>query len=190
MNTLLVEDNSSERSLCEEQIRSFGYDVTVCPNAEAALDAYQQTLYPLIIVDLGLPGIDGLEFCRRIRMLPQGDRSKILVMTGADDLKYLQTALDAGASDYLTKPFSMDMLRVRLTILTQQFRHRVQRKPHVSGTAIEQPSPTLHEMVETFEKHCILHTLEQHHWHKVHTAQVLGISRKTLYRKMKQFGLM
>ncbi len=114
----------------------------------------------------------------------------ILVMTGGDELKYLQAALDAGADDYLTTPVHMDMLRVRLTVLTQQFRHRVQRKPHVPDAAFNQPSPTLHEMVETFEKHSILQALEQHHWHKVHTPQVLGISRKTLYRKMKQFGLM
>jgi len=191
MKILLVEDNSSERSLFEEQIRSFGYDVTACPNAETALAACQQTFYPLIIVDLGLPGIGGLEFCRRIRALPQRDRSMILIITGRDELKYLQAALEAGAADdYLTKPFSMDTLQVRVTILTQQFRNRVQRKPNVSDTEINQPSLTLHEAVDAFEKQFITRALEQHHWHKVQTARALGIGRKTLYRKMKQFDLL
>jgi DNA-binding response OmpR family regulator len=176
--------------LFEEQIRSFGYDVTVRPNAEAALEIYQRTFYPLIIVDLGLPGIDGLDFCRGIRVLPQGDRSMILVMTGRDELKYLQAALDAGADDYLTKPVSMEMLQVRLTIITQQSRNRARRKQNVPGIEVNQQSLTLYKAVEAFEKQFILQTLEHHHWHKVQTAQALGIGRKTLYRKMKQFGLL
>ncbi len=84
----------------------------------------------------------------------------------------------------------MDTLQVRVTILTQQFRNRVQRKPNVSDTEVNQPSLTLHEAVDAFEKQCILQTLEHHHWRKVRTAQALGIGRKTLYRKMKQFGLL
>jgi len=190
MKTLFVEDNSSERSLFEEQIRSFGYDVTVCPNAEAALEIYQQTFYPLIIVDLGLPGIDGLEFCRRIRALPQRDRSMILVITGRDELKYLQAALDAGADDYLTKPVSIEILQVRLTVITQQFRNRARHKQNVPDIEVNQQSLTLYEAVEAFEKQFITRALEQHHWHKVQTARALGIGRKTLYRKMKQFDLL
>ena len=189
MKILFVEDKTSERSLSEEQIRSFGYNVTTCPNAETALETYQHAFYPLIIVDLGLPGIDGLEFCRCIRALPQGHRSMILVITGRDELKYLQAGLDAGADGYLTKPVNMEMLQVRLTILEQQFRNRVRRQPNVSDTEVNQPSLTLHEAVKAFEKQFITQTLEQHHWRKVQTAQALGIGRKTLYRKMKKFGL-
>ena len=55
--------------------------MTACPNAETALKTYQQAFYPLIVVDLGLPGIDDLEFYRRIRALPHGVRSMILVIT-------------------------------------------------------------------------------------------------------------
>ncbi len=84
----------------------------------------------------------------------------------------------------------MEMLQVRLTILTQQFRNRIQRKQNVSDTEVNPQFLTLHEAVEVFEKQFITQTLEQHHWHKVQTARVLGIGRKTLYRKMKQFGLM
>ena len=170
MRILFVEDKSSERSLSEEQIRSFGYNVTTCPNAETALETYQHAFYPLIIVDLGLPGIDGLEFCRCIRALPQGHRSMILVITGRDELKYLQAALDAGADGYLTKPVNMEMLQVRLTILEQQFRNRVRHQPNVSDTEVNQPSLTLYKAGEAFEKQFITRALEQHRWRKTQVA--------------------
>jgi len=190
MQILIVEDNFAERSLFEGQIPSLGHEVTACANAETALETYQHTFYPLIIVDLGLPEMDGLELCRRISALPQGGRSMVLVITGRDELEDLQAALDAGADDYLTKPVSVETLQVRLTIITQQFRNCVRHKQNVSGIEVDQQSLTLHEAVEAFEKQFITRVLEQHHWHKVQTARVLGIGRKALYRKMKQFDLL
>lgn len=189
MKILIVEDNSSERLLFEEEIRSFGYDVTVCPNVETALKIYQQVFYPLIVVDLGLPGIDGLEFCRRIRALPHGDRSMILVLTGHDQLKYLQAALEAGADDCLIKPVSREVLQARLMIIERQVQNSVRRKQKISGVEFKQQSLTLHEAVEAFEKRFIIQTLEQYHWRKIQTARALGIERRTLYRKIKKFGL-
>ena len=79
MNILFVADDLSTLESIEQHIRSLGYDVTACGDAETALEAYQHTFYPLIVLDLGLPEMDGVAFCRRIRALPQGDQSLILV---------------------------------------------------------------------------------------------------------------
>jgi PAS domain S-box-containing protein len=122
MKTLFVEDDAIARFTFKKHMRSLGHEVTACVDAKTALEAYQQTFYPLIVVDLGLPGMDGLELCRRIRALPQGDRSMILVITAWERPEDVQAALDAGADDYLIKPVNLQQLQVRLTILVQRKR--------------------------------------------------------------------
>ncbi len=126
MKVLIVEDELTFQVFLGERLRFCGHDVTLCADAETAWDICQQTFYPLIISDLGLPGMDGLEFCRRIRTLPQGDQCVILVITARDAPEDLQAVLDAGADDYLLKPVSRDLLNVRLTIIERQVRHRAQ----------------------------------------------------------------
>ena len=128
MKILLVEDNELARFTLAMQLDSLGHAVTACADAESALEAYGQTDYPLIVLDLGLPRVNGIELCRRIRARPQGDLRMILVITAWDQPKELQAALDAGVDDYLLKPASMDQLQTRLTILERQFRHLTIRK--------------------------------------------------------------
>jgi PAS domain S-box-containing protein len=128
MKTLIVEDEPSSRLFFEKFIRFHGHEVTACADAKAALEAYQQTFYPLIILDLGLPGMDGFEFCRRIRSLPKEERSMILVITVYDRPEDLQAALDAGADDYLIKPVRSEQLQVRLTIIERQLHNLTERK--------------------------------------------------------------
>ena len=128
MKTLLVEDDPLSLLLLSEQIKTRGYAITACENPVNALNLYQQTFYPLIITDLNLPGMDGLELCRHIRALPQGRHTMILVVTGRDSPEDLQAVLDAGADDYLTKPVSQEMLNIRLTIIEQRIYHLEQRK--------------------------------------------------------------
>jgi len=135
MHVLIVEDNKITRLVFEKLIRSLGYDVTACENAEVALAVCQERFFPLIILDLGLPGMDGFEFCRRIRALPQHEYSMILVVTAYDSLEDLQAALDAGADDYIIKPVDMELLRRRLMILERQLQNLSQHKPAVEQLA-------------------------------------------------------
>jgi len=128
MNILLVEDDLTTLESMTQHIRSLGHDVTACGDAETALGAYQQTFYPLIVLDLGLPEMDGVAFCRRIRALPQGDQSLIVVMTGPDHPEDLQAVLDAGVDDYLITPVSLELLHARFTILARQLQNLAQRK--------------------------------------------------------------
>jgi PAS domain S-box-containing protein len=128
MNILLVEDGVVVRAYLEKHLCDLGYEVTCCADAETALDAYQQAFYPVIILDLRLPGMDGFEFCRRIQPLPQRERSMILVITADEDLETLQKALDVGIDDYLIKPVNIDQLQVRLTIIERQWHHRIERQ--------------------------------------------------------------
>ncbi len=140
MKTLIVENHHEARSLFEITIRSLGHEVTACADAETALLAYHQSFHQLIILDLGLPGIDGLEFCRRIRTLPGRERSMIMVITGYDGIDVLRSALEAGADDYVIKPVSPELLTMRILIIEQQLQNHIQRK---------QAEETLREHEET-----------------------------------------
>ncbi len=122
MKILIVEDDSILQQLFAKQVEIHRHEATAFEDAESALEVYKLTFYPLIIVDLGLPEMDGLELCRHIRSLPWGKKSMILVVTGRDRLEDVQTALDAGADDYLIKPITRTALDVRLTVIERRIR--------------------------------------------------------------------
>ena len=128
MKTLIVEDNSEERLLLEEQLRALGHEATACATAEEALAGCQQAAHALYILDVGLPGMDGIELCRRIRALPRGGLAMILMLTGQHRAETIRQALEAGADDYLSKPVNLETLTVRLTILERRLAQLIRRK--------------------------------------------------------------
>ena len=127
MKTLIVEDDPQIRALLEEDIRSLGHEATSCATAQAALAFCQTNSASLFVLDLGLPDMDGIELCRRLRSLPNGRQSMILIITGRDEPNDLEEALDAGADDFLSKPVALLELKVRLTIIEQRFHQLLQR---------------------------------------------------------------
>ena len=120
VKTLIVEDDAMFREFLEEIARTRGHEVCSYADAEAAWDAYQHGDYPLVLLDVHLPGMDGLQLCRQMRALPQGAHSVIVVVTGQDQPDTLQAVLEAGADDYLAKPVPLASLAVRLTIAERQ----------------------------------------------------------------------
>ncbi len=128
MQTLLVDDDVEMRLLLGEVLRARGHEVLACADAETAWAAYQEEAYPLALLDLSLPGMDGLQLCRQMRTLPHGDGSIILVITGRDQSEDLEAVLEAGANDYLAKPVDISLLDVRLTIAEQQVHMLTERK--------------------------------------------------------------
>jgi PAS domain S-box-containing protein len=128
MKVLLVEDDPLTRRLLETVIRSCGYEVTACADAETAWRIYQQDTHPLIVLDWMLPGMDGLQLCRRMRLLPQGNWSVILIITVRDQVEDLREVLEAGADDYLSKPVDVRLLKVRLAIAERRIRDLLERK--------------------------------------------------------------
>ena len=128
MDVLVVEDERLTRRLIEQRLESMGHQVTGCEDAESAWDAYQSQSFPLLILDWMLPGMDGLELCRKIRKLPLGDRCMILVATSRVGEEHLQTVLAAGADDYLTKPVDWGLFEIRIKIAEQRVRDLLERK--------------------------------------------------------------
>jgi len=104
------------RGLLRELLRERNYEVTTAATAEEALKAHFERPFQLMLVDWTLPGMSGLSLCRMVRTRPGGDDVVILLITGRNRSEDLHAALDAGASDYLSKPIDPEVLGTRLLI--------------------------------------------------------------------------
>jgi DNA-binding response OmpR family regulator len=108
---LVVEDDADLARALELELSHAGYDVRTVGDGPAALHVQPDWLPELVLLDLGLPTLDGLEVCRRLRA---GTRVPILVLTARDAVTDRVRGLDAGADDYVVKPFSLDELLARV----------------------------------------------------------------------------
>lgn len=123
LHVLLVEDNPEERWIITELLRSRGHTVTACEDAETGWDAFQEKAPPLVLLDWILPGMDGLELCRRIREhQAPGTACNIVVVTSKGTATDLKAVLDAGADDYVAKPVDMALLEVRMAVAEERVR--------------------------------------------------------------------
>ena len=112
MRLLIVEDDPKLGRLLQRGLTEEGHAVDYVRDGEKALDQARAVTYDAIVLDLGLPGIDGIETCRQLRDL--GIWAAVLMLTARDAVEDRIRGLDAGADDYLTKPFSFAELAARL----------------------------------------------------------------------------
>jgi two-component system response regulator MprA len=115
---LVVEDEARIASLISRGLRLEGYQVEVAPNGETALDKVFGNPPDLIVLDVMLPDIDGLEVCRQLRIA--GADEPVLMLTAKDAIPDRVAGLDAGADDYLVKPFAFDELLARIRALLRR----------------------------------------------------------------------
>ena len=112
MHVLLVEDDPSVRGAVERALRGAGHEVELATAGDKALERVTANPYDAIVLDRGLPGLDGLEVCRRVRAA--GSTVPILMLTARAAVAERVEGLDAGADDYVVKPFALDELLARL----------------------------------------------------------------------------
>jgi two-component system response regulator MprA len=115
---VIAEDDRAVRESVTRALELEGYDVTAVADGAAALDTASGDDVDLLVLDLGMPHVDGLTVCRRLRS--QGSRLPILVLTARTEVADRVSGLDAGADDYLPKPFSLDELLARLRALLRR----------------------------------------------------------------------
>ncbi len=118
MNVLLVEDDPAVRGAVERALRHAGHQPALATDGVRALEQATAVRYDAVVLDLGLPGLDGLEVCRRLRA--SGNQVPVLMLTARAAVAERVAGLDAGADDYLVKPFALDELLARLRALERR----------------------------------------------------------------------
>lgn len=128
MRLLVVEDDADLRAILSSSLRQSGFDVDVIADGQQAINALLVVDYDIAVVDLGLPSVDGVSLLRQVR---RKSRSlPILVITARDALEDRVTGLDAGADDYLIKPFELKELEARIRALLR--RQRADRSDEIN----------------------------------------------------------
>ena len=118
MRVLIIEDDDALRKILVKQLNSQGYAVDACSTGTDGLDYATAMTYDAIILDIMLPGINGLEILRRLRNVHC--ESGVLMLTAKDAIEDRVNGLDMGADDYLTKPFALDELLARVRALMRK----------------------------------------------------------------------
>jgi two-component system response regulator MprA len=118
MRVLIVDDDRSLREALRRALVLGGYETVSAENGREALSQVTDAGPDAVVLDIGLPDLDGLEVCRRLRQ--EGNRIPVLMLTARDAIEDRIDGLDAGADDYLVKPFDVGELKARLRALLRR----------------------------------------------------------------------
>jgi DNA-binding response OmpR family regulator len=118
VNILVVEDERGVARFIKKGLEEEGYMIDLAANGEDGLSLVSRNLYDLIILDIMLPGMSGIDLCRKIRQM--NIHSPVLMLTARDSVHDKVAGLDSGADDYLTKPFSFEEFLARIRALLRR----------------------------------------------------------------------
>ena len=135
---LVVEDDEDIAQALQRSLRMEGYEVRIALDGASGLEQSHTFVPDLVILDLGLPKVDGIDVARGLR---EQDDVPILILTARDALESRVEGLDAGADDYLVKPFERQELLARMRALLRR-RPRAARRRCASATSRSTPTPT------------------------------------------------
>ena len=117
---LIIEEEKMLARFVQLELEHEGYDVDVAPDGREGLDKALRDEYDLMLLDLMLPGLSGIEICRRVR---QHSQKPIIMLTAKDDVSDKVMGLDMGADDYVTKPFAIEELLARIRVALKHGGH-------------------------------------------------------------------
>ena len=186
---LIVDDEPRLRDMLTRSTREMGYEPAPARSAEQAAKVLEQETFDAMILDLNLPGMNGIEFLGEVRS--QWPDLQVIILTGYGDLEAARKAIRLDAVDFLTKPCLLDDLEVALSRAQQRRRtlHQLAiramegfEEPNVDDSSTTTP-PTLAQV----EHRHILAALERNRGNRAATAAELGISERTLYYRLGQY---
>jgi two-component system response regulator MprA len=127
MRILVVDDEPAVREAVERALRLEGHDVALAADGGEALDMLGVRSPDAVVLDVLMPRVDGIELCKRMR--ERGDRTPVLMLTARDAVSDRVAGLDAGADDYLVKPFALEELLARVRALLRRASPSADRRP-------------------------------------------------------------
>jgi DNA-binding response OmpR family regulator len=138
MDVVLADDSDVSRRMLAATLERCGHRVIAVADGEAAWAAFEQARPPMLILDWQMPGMDGLEVCRRVRSAPGGVDIFVLMVTGRDTSTHLADALAAGVDDYVTKPIVPLHLEARVRIAERRIEQTLARRSAEEALATAQ----------------------------------------------------
>ena len=110
---LIVDDSSVIRKVARRILEGLDFQITEAEDGEEAIGLCQRQLPDAVLLDWNMPKMDGYEFLRLLRRLPDGDRPKVVFCTTENDVAHIARALHAGANEYIMKPFDKDIVTAK-----------------------------------------------------------------------------
>jgi two-component system, chemotaxis family, chemotaxis protein CheY len=110
---LVVDDSSVIRKVARRILEGFEFQIVEAEDGEQALDACRAQMPDAVLLDWNMPKMDGYEFLRVLRRLPDGDRPKVVFCTTENDVAHIARALHAGANEYIMKPFDKEIVEAK-----------------------------------------------------------------------------
>jgi DNA-binding NtrC family response regulator len=197
LNILLVDDEPDVRISLGQVLREEGHAVDMVGDAETALARLSAHPFDLVVSDVKLPKLDGLSLLKRVR--GEFPTTEVLLMTAYGTISDAVTAMKDSAMDYLTKPFDLDVLVSAVGRVETQRRERDESRDESKTGAPASTNggaangngtpPTLAAAMEEYEKEIILRTVRGAGERRQRAAKMLGISRKSLWKKLTKYGL-
>ncbi|AMY09714.1 Transcriptional regulatory protein WalR [Luteitalea pratensis] len=140
---LVVEDDVAIRELLQLHLGLAGFDVEEEANGRSALELARRTRFDLLVLDVMLPGLDGVSVCRALRIAGANIETPILMLTARDSEADTVIGLESGADDYLTKPFGVRELQARVLAVTRRHGRGETIAPPDEGPAVLAPGVTM-----------------------------------------------
>jgi two-component system chemotaxis response regulator CheY len=110
---LVVDDSSVIRKVARRILEGFEFQISEAEDGQQALEQCRQSLPDAILLDWNMPVMDGFEFLQALRRMPGGDRPKVVFCTTENDVVHIARALNAGANEYIMKPFDKDIVEAK-----------------------------------------------------------------------------
>ena len=114
---LIVDDSRVIRKVSRHILETLGFAVDEAENGRAALDACQSTMPDVVLLDWNMPVMTGIEFLSHLRKCPGGEKPKVVFCTTENGMAYIRAAIEAGADEYVMKPFDRETLESKLQIV-------------------------------------------------------------------------
>jgi DNA-binding NtrC family response regulator len=188
-NVLIVEDENRLREMLTRAVKEMGFMPTAVSTAESALREAQTHGFEILILDLNLPGMSGLDMLERLRESQQ--EVQVIVLTGFGDLDAARHAIRLDVVDFLTKPCALGTLEEALDRARR--RHHKNLEPELPAPepaqfeALPPAEPGERLSLEELEQRHILAVLEKNNGNRTATASELGISVRKLYYRIGQY---
>jgi two-component system chemotaxis response regulator CheY len=112
-NCLVVDDSSVIRKVARRILEGLEFQIAEAEDGEQALEACRRQMPDAVLLDWNMPKMDGYEFLRLLRRLPDGDRPKVVFCTTENDVAHIARALHAGANEYIMKPFDKEIVEAK-----------------------------------------------------------------------------